>query len=76
LREAVVLSSSNSTLWRAEDNCFVIYVNGEAIQKRVKQIWIDNDLLLFDPVTKRYFLLRDYKNSKDNQLREAEIVNE
>ena len=60
--------------WSADETGYRLSVNGEWINQRTKNEWRGNDLLVIDPVTQQCFLLEDYKNRKDNQIRSAKIL--
>ncbi|MBN2093461.1 hypothetical protein JW964_27805 [candidate division KSB1 bacterium] len=72
LRPAEFVNSPSGTLWSADSTGYILYVNGEC--KSTINAWHDNDLLVFIPSQRLYFLLQDFDNKKDNQLRPAESI--
>ncbi|MBL6445778.1 caspase family protein [Fulvivirga sp. 29W222] len=66
-------SKGNAT-WRSKDNLYWLYVNGEQIAKRTNSVFIDNDLLIYDPSDNLSYLLEGYKEKQDDQIRSAIIL--
>jgi len=66
--------STNGTLWRGDNKYYYLYVEGEQIGARTFCQWNGNDLIVFDEHGGSSYLLYDFYNSKDNILRQAEIV--
>lgn len=59
--------------WRSKDNLYWLYVNGEQIAKRTKSVFVNDDLMVYDPTDNLSYLLEDYKNRQDDQVRSATI---
>ncbi|WP_185114003.1 caspase family protein [Fulvivirga imtechensis] len=66
-------SKGNAT-WKAKDKYYWLYVGGEQIATRTTSCYSENDLIVFDPVTSQTYLLEDYKNNQDDQLRTATLL--
>src|SRR4030043_627111 len=66
--------SINGTLWRCDGNYYYLYVEGAQIGARTFSQWNGNDLIVYDEQGVSSYLLPDFYNRKDNQLRPAEIV--
>ncbi|MGD8770888.1 MAG: caspase family protein [Desulfobacterales bacterium] len=73
LREPMILPTTSSVTWRQKDGKYWVYVDGES-QSDTKNSWMDNDLLVYIPKLKQYYVLKDYKKKNDNTLREATIT--
>jgi uncharacterized caspase-like protein len=66
--------STNGTLWRGDSKYYFLYVEGEQIGARTFCQWNGNDLIVYDETGGSSYLLPDFYNSRDNTLRQAEIV--
>lgn len=66
--------SPNGTLWRYDGQYYYLYVNGDQIGSRTFSQWSGNDLIVYDEQTMSSFLLKDFYNRNDNQVRPAEII--
>jgi hypothetical protein len=71
---AETVYSTNGTLWRGDNKYYYLYVDGEQIGARTFCQWNGNDLLIYDETGGSSYLLPDYYNSRDNLLRQAEII--
>lgn len=60
--------------WRSKDGFYYLYVNGEQIAARTKSVYVDNDLLVYDPDKNTTYLLKNYSVEKQNQLHPAAIL--
>lgn len=60
--------------WRSKDNLYWLYVNGEQIAKRTKSVFVDSDLLVYDPTDNLSYVLESYKERQDDQIRSATIL--
>ena len=60
--------------WKAEEEFFSVYVNQKEIPTEIPSNWLGENLLIFLEKLNKYYLLENYKNLKDNQLREAEYI--
>ena len=64
--------------WRGrrvgDEGEYYLYVNGVEISKETTSTLTVNDLKVYHPLTKTTFLLRDFINNLDYQLRDAEIL--
>jgi hypothetical protein len=69
----MILPTTSSVTWRQKDGKYWVYVDGES-QSDTKNSWMDNDLLVYIPKLKQYYVLKDYKKKNDNTLREATIT--
>lgn len=76
-----VINSPNFTLWRgmmeAGDHHYLLFIKGEQIGEtpQTELSWSNNDLIVHEKVTQQYYLLPDFKNNCDGQLRPAELLN-
>ncbi|MEM1137427.1 MAG: caspase family protein [Bacteroidota bacterium] len=68
-----VFSRSN-VFWKQKDGSYWFYVNGKHVSGS-KSEWSGDDLIVTDPNTEKKYLLENYKNRDDNQLREAIVWN-
>jgi len=67
-----LLGANENILWkRSKENLFWLYVKGEQIAKRTKSVWVDDDVLVYDNISNTTYILKDYKNRDDDQLRSA-----
>ncbi len=66
--------STNGTLWRGDSKYYYLYAEGEQIGARTFWQWNGNDLVIYDETGGSSYLLPDFYNSRDNLLRQAEIV--
>ena len=70
--DADILSNNENAFWRRnQENLFWLYYKGTEIESRTTSTWIDDDVLVYDGKTNITYLLKDYKNKTDNQLRPA-----
>ncbi|MBF0119213.1 MAG: caspase family protein [Desulfobacterales bacterium] len=74
LRPARVVETPNGTLWRNKEGLYYIYIDGKQVAPETTSEWKDNDLLVYHTTSKKYYLLEDYRNRGDNQLRPAKLV--
>ncbi|MCK4836599.1 MAG: hypothetical protein KAT17_08170, partial [Candidatus Aminicenantes bacterium] len=74
LRPAQYIHTPNQTLWRNKEDLFWLYINGKSGQTGARNAWINNDLLVFVPESKKYYLLENYKNLDDNTFRPAKEI--
>lgn len=63
-----------SAEWVNREGNYWIYVNGKPYTRDTRSQWIDNDLLVYIPELKKYFLMEDFKNRSDNTLRPARTI--
>jgi hypothetical protein len=73
LLPAMVLGNSSDAWWRYDGTYYSMFVKGEDISIRTKCFAVDNDLLVYDGPTNTTYLLKNYINSKDSQLRPATL---
>ncbi len=64
----------NGTFWKADEQYYWLYVDGEQIAKKTWATWSGNDLIVNDEEAGRAYRLNDYYNKKDNTLRTADII--
>jgi len=74
LRPAEVLYSTSEAFWRTNGSEYWMYHKGNAVNSETVSEWVGDHLLVYRTTTNEYFLLRDYKNRGDNQLRSAEPI--
>lgn len=72
-RTAEILRSDAGAYWKAADGLYHLVVRGSAIQNNVVQAWSGNDLLAYYPVNNATYVLTNYVNRQDNQLRPADV---
>lgn len=60
--------------WRSTDNLYWLYVNGEQIAKRTVSCYVGNDLLVYDATDGLSYLLENYVDRQDDQVRSAGIL--
>lgn len=68
-----MLDNSTNAFYRVKEGLYYLYVNGEQIASRTSGTFVDNDVLVYDPLTNTTYILKDYKNNSDNALRHAII---
>ena len=61
----------HSAEWKNKDGSFWLYINGKSYGKESESSWWDDNLLVFIPSKKEYYLLEDYKHRADDTLRPA-----
>lgn len=66
--------TTNGTLWRNDGKHYFLYVDGEQVGARTFSQWSGNDLTVYDEQAGSSYLLSDFYNRNDNQLRPAEIL--
>ncbi len=61
--------------WKGTRDIYWLYVNGKDISKETTNVWAENgkDLEVYHPDTQRTFILEDYYNNCDNQIRPAKV---
>ncbi len=74
--ETVKPGESDITVqWKGTRDMYWLYVNGKDISKETTNVWAENgkDLEVYHPSTQRTFILEDYYNNCDNQIRPAKV---
>jgi uncharacterized protein YacL (UPF0231 family) len=69
LKPARVISYMDNTLWMKTGNEYWVFLKGEMISNRTTTSWSGNDLLVTDTTTYINYILPDYVNATENQLR-------
>jgi hypothetical protein len=71
VRAGKLLGTGPSIFWRHDglNNKFALYVNGESIASRCEKSFSEDDYILYDPVDKKRYVLENFRNLNDNQLR-------
>lgn len=75
LRPASVVSYQDNVFWMKKNNTYWLIVKGEEIQHHVTSKWSDIDLIVTDTNTNISYILPDYANATENQLKVA-LVNQ
>lgn len=75
-RTAEILRSDAGAYWKAADGLYHLVVRGSAVQNNVVQAWSGNDLLAYYPVNNATYVLTNYVNRQDNQLRLADVFSD
>ena len=68
------IKSGINAEWKHDEKVFWLYLNGEEIEQRVTGSWNNTDWLVYDPISKNTFLLKDYNRSPLNQLIPAKVL--
>lgn len=68
------IDTDNEAIYRAKDGSYWLFLNGESIAKRTTNTWVDDDLIVFDPKSRKYFFLKDYNSNQDGILRPAQSL--
>ncbi len=68
------VSEQYEVSWKKSGNKYWLYKRGVLITGDGTSTWSDNDLLAYDKNSKMTYLLEDYKNLKENELRPAKIL--
>lgn len=71
-RTAEILRSDPGAYWKAGDGVYYLVVRGSGIQNNVVQAWSGNDLLAYYPVNNTTYIMTNYTNRQDGQLRSAD----
>jgi hypothetical protein len=71
-RTAEILRSDPGSYWKAGDGVYYLVVRGAGIQNNVVQAWSGNDLLAYYPVNNTTYVMTNYTNRQDGQLRPAD----
>ena len=66
--------SKGTATWKGKDGYFWIYVRGELVSTRTTSCYSENDLIVFDPVDSKTYLLEDFSNKQDDQLRTVMVL--
>ncbi|MEX2116326.1 MAG: caspase family protein [Bacteroidota bacterium] len=72
-RTAEIFRSDQGAYWKAADGQYHLVIRGTSIQNNVVQAWSGNDLLAYYPVNNTSYVLTNYVNRQDNQLRTADV---
>lgn len=65
-------AAKNASLsWMRVDDGYLFYINGEAVTERLIADWVDDSLIVYDPVTNISSVLPDYEASPKNKLNDA-----
>jgi hypothetical protein len=72
-RVAEILRSESGAYWKAGDGLYHLVVKGAGIQNNVVQAWSGNDLLAYYPVNNTTYVMTNYTNRQDHQLRPADV---
>ena len=70
IKPAEEVFSRTNVFWKQKDGSYWFYVDGLHVSNS-KNEWKGDDLLVTDPNTGKKYLLENYKQRDDNQLREA-----
>lgn len=73
LRPAQLIESNNGTLWSQINNQYSLYIEGRQVGGNTHK-FIRYDLLVYDTILKKYYLLEDFEIRADNQLRPAKKI--
>jgi hypothetical protein len=73
LRPAQIVSYQDNVFWQKTGNLFYLIVKGEMIQDRTSNTWSGKDLYVTDKQTNVIYILSDFANAPENQLRPALI---
>jgi hypothetical protein len=74
LKPARVISYMDNILWMRSGNTYWIFVKGELIKNPTTNSWFGTDLYVTDTITKTIYVLPDYANTVQNQLRPAVVI--
>ncbi|MEX2190365.1 MAG: caspase family protein [Bacteroidota bacterium] len=75
-RTAEIHRSDAGAFWKAADGLYHLVVRGAAVQNNVVQAWSGNDLLAYYPVNNTTYVMTNYVNRQDNQLRPADVFSD
>ena len=75
-RTTEILRSEPGAYWKAGDGLYHLVVRGAGIQNNVVQAWSGNDLLAYYPVNNTTYVMTNYVNRQDNQLRSADVFSD
>ncbi len=64
----------NKPIWKRIDKSYRLYVDGKAISGDTINDWVDNNLLVYHPKSKKYYLLEKFYDNLENQFKTAQIV--
>jgi hypothetical protein len=72
--EKIASKSEISAKWNHVESGYYYYLNNEDISTRVSSAWVDDTLLVYDPVSNVTSILPDYENSTKNKMMDAKIL--
>jgi hypothetical protein len=74
--KGTLLSTGPSIYWRhnGADNTFALYVDGEKVSGRTDNTYSGDDYICYDPDAKKRYILENFRNLKDNQLRKGRVL--
>jgi hypothetical protein len=73
LRPAQIVSYQDNVFWQKKGDLYYLILKGEMIQNRLTARWEGIDLYVTDPTTNITYILPDFNNAPENQLRPALI---
>jgi hypothetical protein len=74
LKPARVISYMDNILWMRSGNTYWIFLKGELIRNPTTNSWNGTDLYVTDTITKTIYVLPDYANTVQNQLRPVVVI--
>jgi hypothetical protein len=67
-------NKSSVATWKLQKGNYWFYFKGQEIGARLKSVWSNNDLLVYDSINNVTCLLKDYKTRPDGQMFDADIL--
>jgi hypothetical protein len=76
IRAGRLLGTGSSVFWRHDgvNNTYGLYVNGESISSRSTASYSDDHYLVYDPNTQKTYILENFRNFKDNEVRSGRLL--
>jgi hypothetical protein len=76
IRAGRLLGTGSSVFWRHDgvNNTYGLYVNGESISSRSTASYSDDHYLVYDPNTQKTYILENFRNLKDNEVRSGRLI--
>jgi hypothetical protein len=67
-------NKSSVATWKLQNGNYWFYFKGQEIGARLKSVWSNNDLLVYDSINNVTCLLKDYKTRPEGQMFDADIL--
>ncbi len=67
-----IIKSTDRAEWKVTDGNYFFYVNGVDITKNTVASGSETDVLVFDNISKRNYLLKDYRDIREQEMRQAD----
>ncbi|UII30106.1 caspase family protein [Fulvivirga ulvae] len=76
LRPARIISQSDNIFWKSKDNKYLFFIKGEQVASTTSSAAVNNDLLVYHEKNGSSYILKNFYNLQDDQLRSAMLISD